>query len=62
MFILNHHKGKKMKKKEFNIVDEFTAKLGLKNQTDGSLFIYKKKSDNPQNQMAIIITRELPLS
>ncbi|MCR2065172.1 hypothetical protein [Campylobacter helveticus] len=33
-----------MKKKEFNIVDEFTAKLGLKNQTDGSLFIYKKRA------------------
>ena len=28
-----------MKKSEFNLVDEFSAKLGLKNQTDGSLFI-----------------------
>lgn len=30
------------KKSEFQIVEEFSAKLGLKNQTDGSLFIYKK--------------------
>ena len=36
-------------KKEFNIVDEFTAKLGLKNQTDGSLFIYKKIKSQKQS-------------
>lgn len=40
------------KKSEFEIVAEFSAKLGLKNQTDGSLFIYKnntqeKKSTKP---------------
>lgn len=39
-----------MAKNEFNIVDEFSAKLGLKNQTDGSLFIYKKdKKDTKQS-------------
>lgn len=27
-------------KPEFEIVKEFTHKLGLENQTDGSLFIY----------------------
>lgn len=30
-----------MKKTEFEIVNEFTEKLGLKNQTDGTLYIYK---------------------
>lgn len=33
----------KSKKSEFEIVEEFSAKLGLKNRTDGSLFIYKKE-------------------
>ncbi|MDC4182555.1 N-6 DNA methylase [Mycoplasma bradburyae] len=31
-----------MQKTEFEIVNEFTNKLGLKNKTDGTLFIYKK--------------------
>jgi hypothetical protein len=31
-------------KPEFEIVREFTHKLGLENQTDGSLFIYNTKN------------------
>ena len=31
-------------KPEFEIVKEFTHKLGLENQTDGSLFIYNTKN------------------
>ncbi len=38
----------KIKKSEFEIVKEFSAKLGLKNQTDGSLFIYKKSKNGIQ--------------
>lgn len=33
-----------MKKSEFEIVKQFSQILGLQNQTDGSLFIYKKNS------------------
>ena len=32
-------------KTEFEIVKEFTHKLGLENQTDGSLFIYNTKNE-----------------
>lgn len=35
-----------MYKTEFEIVNEFTNKLGLKNKTDGTLFIYKKPNKN----------------
>lgn len=34
-----------MKKSEFEIVKEFSLILGLQNQTDGSLFIYKNKNN-----------------
>ena len=34
---------RKLHKSEFEIVREFTNALGLKNQTDGTLFIYKPK-------------------
>lgn len=36
-------------KSELDIVSEFSAKLGLKNQTDGTLFIYKKDKDLKQS-------------
>ena len=51
------------KKSEFEIVAEFSAKLGLKNQTDGSLFIYKNNTQekNLQNLTVTIITRVLLL-
>ncbi len=32
-------------KPEFEIVKEFTHKLGLENQTDGSLFIYNNTNN-----------------
>lgn len=32
-------------KTEFEIVKEFTHKLGLENLTDGSLFIYNTKNE-----------------
>ena len=53
-------------KTEFEIVKEFTHKLGLENQTDGSLFIYnttnrelreRKKNQRPRNQMDITILK-----
>ena len=55
-------------KPEFEIVKEFTHKLGLENQTDGSLFIYNTKNEELRerekinqwlkNQMDIIILKE----
>ena len=44
-------------KTEFKIVKEFTHKLGLENQTDGSLFIYNTKNEElrERERRAILI-------
>ena len=37
---------RRLSKSEYEIVKEFTQILGLENQTDGTLFIYKKPNIN----------------
>ena len=49
---------------EFDVVKEFTHKLGLPNKTDGSLFIYKSDGGGGPNLpslMATIFMKASPL-